>query len=144
MRLLFDTSILIAAFVSAHSKHSVALPWLQKVKAKKISLVISAHSLAESFSVLTRLPLTPRLSPDVAYYLIRENIEKSAEIIALSTRDYQAVIKGMSEQGLSGGIIYDAITLKAALKANVDKILTFNHRDFIRLSSENPEFILTP
>lgn len=144
MRLLFDTSVLIAAFVAAHSKHHQAFPWLQKVKSKKNSLVVSAHSLAECYSVLTRLPLSPRISPDSAFYLIRENIEKSSEIIALSSRDYQTIIKNMSEQGLSGGIIYDAITLKAAQKADVDKLLTFNQRDFIRLIPDDPGFIISP
>lgn len=144
MRYLFDTSVLIAGFVASHPKHHIALPWLQRVKSKKCSLVISSHSLAETFAALTRLPLSPQISPDTACYLIRENIEKNAEIISLTSKDYQSVIKQMSELGLAGGIIYDAITVKAAKKAKVDKILTFNTKDFIRLSADDPSYILSP
>lgn len=144
MRLLYDTSIIIAGFVASHPKHHMALPWLQRAQAKKVSLFISGHSLAETFAVLTRLPLSPRITPDVAYYLIRENIEKLARIVTLTAQDYKTVLKQMTELGLSGGIIYDALTFKAAKKAKVDKILTLNVRDFVRLSPQNPSLILSP
>ncbi len=45
MRLLFDTSVLIASFVASHTKHHVALTSLQNVKAKKHSLVVSGQYL---------------------------------------------------------------------------------------------------
>ncbi len=45
---------------------------------------------------------------------------------------------------LAGGIVYDAIILKAAQKAKVEKILTLNANDFYRLCPEAKEFIATP
>ena len=145
MRILFDSSILIASFIGAHPKHHAAFPWLQRAKTKEISLIVSAHTLAECFSVLTRLPLSPRILPATAYYLLQENVKKLAEIITLSSQDYLMILKQMTELGLGGGIIYDAITVKAAKKAKVDKILTFNHKDFVRLVSvEESTFILSP
>lgn len=143
MKILFDISVLVAAVVASHSKHHVALTWLQRVKKNEISLLVSAHSFAECFAVLTRMPLSPKISPDTASYLIRENIEKTAEIITLASRDYISVMKRMVELGLSGGVIYDAITVRAAEKAGADKILTFNAKDFIRICPENPAWILS-
>jgi predicted nucleic acid-binding protein len=144
MRLLFDTSVLIAGFVASHPRHHSALSWLQRTKEKNISFLVSAHSLMECSAVLTRLPLSPRISAESASYLIRENIEKLAEIVSLSTKDYQSIIKHVTELGLSGGIIYDAIVIQTAKKAKADKILTLNSKDFIRLSPENTEWIITP
>lgn len=144
MRVLFDTSVLIAGFVSSHPKHHAALEWLQRAKAKEVNVVVSSHSLAESFAVLTRLPLSPRITPDVANYLLRENVVNLARIIALSTQDYLAVIKDMTELGCTGGIIYDAITVKAAKKAKVDKIMTLNVKDFERLTPHQQSYIISP
>lgn len=144
MRILFDTSALVAGFVDSHPKHHAALSWLQRVKTKKIDFLVSSHSLAECFAVLTRLPLSPKISPEMANYLLHENVEKLAKIIALSSQDYLSVIKQMTELRLSGGIIYDAITVRAAKKAKADKILTLNTKDFIRLSPQDPSWIITP
>jgi predicted nucleic acid-binding protein len=144
MRLLFDTSTLIASFVASHPKHHLALDWLKRTKTKEHSLSVAAHSLAECFAVLTRLPLSPKISPQSAHYLIKENIEKLAEIIVLSASDYKNILTELTELGLSGGITYDAIIVKAAINAKVDNILTLNPSDFLRLIPHNPSFIISP
>lgn len=54
MRLLFDTSMLIAALLKPHEGHGLAHPWLDQVLAGADVGVISAHSLAELYSTLTR------------------------------------------------------------------------------------------
>lgn len=69
MRLMFDTSVLISGMIASHPQHHVALPWLQRVKKQDVTLYLSGHSLAECFAVLTRLPLSPKISPDTAYLL---------------------------------------------------------------------------
>jgi predicted nucleic acid-binding protein len=144
MRLLFDTSILVAGFVASHPKHHLAIDWLKRIKTNEHSFYVAGHSLAECFAVLTKLPLSPKISPETAHYLIKENIEKLANIIVLSPSDYKKIIFELTELSLTGGIIYDAIILKAAKKAAVDKILTFNLRDFVKLIPNEPSFILSP
>ena len=57
MKVLFDTSVLVAAFEVSHSRHSVCLPWLQRAQEKEIDGYLSTHTLAELYSVLTRLPV---------------------------------------------------------------------------------------
>lgn len=55
MRVLLDTSVLVAAMVEAHPAHERALPWLQRVEAGIDSGVVAAHSVAELYAVLTTL-----------------------------------------------------------------------------------------
>jgi predicted nucleic acid-binding protein len=63
VKVLFDTSILVAAVVADHPKYPESCPWLQRVKAKEIVGFVSTHTLAELSAVLTRLPLPQSISP---------------------------------------------------------------------------------
>jgi len=109
MRVLLDTSVLVAAMVEAHPDHARALPWLQRAKRKEIAALVACHSLAELYSVLTTLPVHPRISPTTAWHLIQENILEALEVIALSKDDYQAVLEHLSQKSISGGATYRAI-----------------------------------
>jgi predicted nucleic acid-binding protein len=144
MRILFDTSVLIAGFIDSHSKHTQAVSWLQRSQTKQVDLLVSAHSLLECYSVLTRLPVSPKITPNMARLLLQENVEKYATIITLNATDYLALIKRMETLGLSGGVIYDALILRAAEKAKANKLLTLNQRDFLRLCPEHESFIISP
>ena len=66
MTVLFDTSVLVAAVLRQHPAHPEAAAWLQAVKSEERSGVVAAHSIVELYSVLTRLPLHPRIEPDTA------------------------------------------------------------------------------
>jgi len=144
MKTLFDTSALVAAIVEPHPMHTRALPWLQRAKAGNIDFFVASHTLAELYAVLTTLPLKPRISPLTAWRLVHDNVETSAKIISLSPSDYKDTIKYVSELGLSGGIIYDALIVKAAQKSGVERLLTFNVDDFIRLWPEGESSIYAP
>jgi predicted nucleic acid-binding protein len=144
MKTLFDTSVLVAAIVEPHPMHTRALPWLQRAKAGKIDFLVASYTLAELYAVLTTLPLKPRISPLTAWRLVHDNVETSAKIISLSPSDYKDTIKHMSELGLTGGIIYDALIVKAAQKSGVERLLTFNADAFIRLWPGGESFIYIP
>lgn len=66
MKVLFDTSVLVAAMLAEHPRHPESLPWLQRVQVKEIAGFVSTHTLAELYAVLTRLPRTPRINPGLA------------------------------------------------------------------------------
>ena len=53
MRVLFDTNVIISGFTESHIHHQHSLPWMQRALNQEIELVVSAHSIAEVFSVLT-------------------------------------------------------------------------------------------
>lgn len=144
MRVLLDTSVLVAAMVEAHPSHERALPWLQRAKQGELTAVIASHTLAELYSILTTLPVRPRISPSAAWHLIRENILLTLEVVALSKDDYRAVIEHLSQLGIVGGATYDALIAYAASKAAVDQLITLNQEDFRRVYPALSEKIAVP
>ncbi len=144
-KFLFDTSTLVAALVEYHPKQILALPRLQRVKKNIDKGVVSAHSLAELYNILTIFPAKPRrISPQEAQQLIQQNILDVFEVITLYEQDYMSVINHLSESGIVGGIIYDALILKAAIKANVDYVVTLNEKDFKRVYPDFADKIISP
>ena len=144
MRILLDTSVLVAAIVEAHPAHEQALPWLQRTRDGSDSGLVAAHSLAELYAVLTTLPIQPRISPTVAWQLIDHNVLNVLEIISLSHDDYFAAIKRLSDLGIAGGATYDALILQAALRANADQIVTLNEKDFRRVNPDLTDKMIAP
>jgi predicted nucleic acid-binding protein len=144
MKILLDTSVLVAAMVEGHPAHGVALPWLQRIREQPETGLVAAHSVAELYAVLTTLPIHPRISPAMAQRLIRQNVLESCEIVPLSEEDYVAVIDHLSESGIAGGATYDALILYAALRADADRVLTLNPRDFQRIRPDLADRIQTP
>lgn len=141
---LFDTSALIAALIESHPHNTRVLPWLQRVIENQETGFISAHSLAELYATLTTYPIQPRISPQEAQQLIQQNILDVFEVITLSKQDYMSVINHLSESGIIGGVIYDALILKAAIKANVDYVVTLNEKDFKRVYPYFADKIVSP
>ena len=130
--------------VEVHPNHDPAFYWLRKAKAKEIEGFICSHTLAESYAVLTKLPISPKISPDMAQRLIRDNLLSSTRIIALTSKDYISVIDGLTGLGVSGGVIYDALIVQAAKKAKAELLLTLNIKDFKRVSPGHSIIIKTP
>ena len=108
MNYLFDSSVLVASILEAHPFHDVCLPWLQKAKRNEIGYTVAAHSLLEVYSVMTRTPFDPPLTPSIAEQLIDKNIKQSATIIALTANEYKSIVTDFSKQGIKGGLVYDA------------------------------------
>ncbi len=132
MNVLFDTSVLVAAMVEAHPMHERALPWLQRVKEKTITGIVAAHSIAELYAVLTNLPVHPRISPQIASRLIKQNVLDLCRVVPLTEADYGAVVQDLSDREITGSVIYDALILYTAVKTEVDSIVTLNVKDFCR------------
>ncbi|HEX6985868.1 MAG TPA: PIN domain-containing protein, partial [Planctomycetaceae bacterium] len=128
MRVLLDTSVLVAAMVTGHPEHLRALPWLQRIKAGTDEGVVSAHSLAETYAILTTLPLRPPIRPAVARQLIERNILADFEVVALSEADYRSLLGHLETVGIAGGATYDAVVLHAAAIGKVDRVVTLNTR----------------
>jgi len=125
MKVLLDTSVLVSAMLPDHVHHAHSRPWLEQAKAGAFEAVVSGHSLAEVYAVLTRLPRTPRITPAEALQLIQENIAPHT-MVALSAEDYVKLIEDLAHLDVVGGAVYDAVIAKAAELANVDSLLTLN------------------
>ena len=122
----FDTSVLVASAFRHHPHHPRAVNALDEVATGTHRGFVAAHSLAETYAVLTRLPVRPMIHPSEAHRIIEENIIPHCEVILLNARDYREVLKETSSAGFRGGIIYDALIMRCARKANCDRIYTFN------------------
>ena len=144
MKILFDTSVIIAALVESHPMHKRAFPWLKQAKANKFEMIVASHTIAELYAVLSTLPTKPRISPLTARKLINENIESISKIVSLTPEEYKSVIKQVSELGLVGGITYDALIAKVAQKSKVEKLLTLNIDHFNRAWPGGQETIFLP
>ena len=144
MKMLFDTSLLVAAMISVHPHHERSLPWLVRAKAGEFEWGVCSHTLAELYAVLSNLPVSPRIDAMMARRMTYENVKSGAKMIALTPADYVLVIGALSELGLTGGIVYDALILRAARKMKADRLMTLNPRDFQRLSRAGGPEIVTP
>ena len=132
MKVFFDTSVLVAALVREHPRHERAFDRLRSARSGPERMLTSGHNLAELFAVLTTLPVSPRIAPGAAARLIGESVEAHAEIVMLTAADYREAVRRLGDLGLSGGIIYDALACRAAVRAEADILLTFNTKDFRR------------
>lgn len=143
MNVLFDTSIIIAALLPKHPSHAPCFVQLQAAKLRQVQGYLSTHSLAEVYSVMTRMPSQPRISPREAQTLLARCLQY-LEAVPLETADYRAAIAQMAILNLPGGGIFDALIAQAALKAEADRILTLNPNHFSRLSTEIAEITVVP
>jgi predicted nucleic acid-binding protein len=135
MKLFFDTNILVAAVLKQHVFHERSFAALDRVQAGKDDGFISAHSLAEMYSVLTSLPVPYRHTPEQALLSVEENVLKYIKPVALIGSEYATLIREAAKSQVRGGRVYDALLLKAAEKVGADRILTLNLKHFQSLAS---------
>jgi predicted nucleic acid-binding protein len=144
MRIFFDTSVLVAALILSHVQHGRAKPWLDQVQNGTNHGLVSAHSLAELYAILTRYPIRPSITSERAHELIAANILAHFEVIALSEQDYRDLLAHVAGLGLTGGAVYDALHMHAAAKVNPDRIVTFNEADFRRVYPALADRVVAP
>ncbi len=130
----FDTSVLVSAMVKSHPAHNRTYPYFERVFNGKEKGFISTHCIAELYAVLSVLPIKPKLSPIEAEKILQKNIYPKFEIMALTPKDYKNAVSTVTELHLSGGILYDALHIEAAIKCGAKKLITLNHNHFEKLS----------
>lgn len=135
MRVFLDTNVLVSAVVKQHVFHERSFLVLERVQDETDQGFISAHSLAEMYSVLTNLPPPYRHTPEQAFLSIEENVLKHFKIVALAGSDYGALLREAVGFQIQGGRIYDAVLLNAARKADVHRIFTLNLKHFQSIAS---------
>lgn len=133
MRVLLDTSILVAALVEAHARHAQAFPWLQRTRDADFQGLIATHSIAETYAVLTSLPLSPRIAPSAAWALLELSVLPYVQTVDLAAADVRQAVECLSRHGLAGGVVYDALIAAAAIEAHAECIVTLNAGDFRRV-----------
>jgi predicted nucleic acid-binding protein len=101
-----DTSVAVPLLMSSHHAHPVIAAW-----AMGRSLGLSGHALAETYSVLTRLPGDARVRPEDAVALIDDNFPLR---LALSLQPAQQSHRELALLGVAGGATYDGLVALAA------------------------------
>lgn len=101
-----DTSVAVPLLVQTHTAHDDVVRWWD---GRPVALV--GHAVAETFSVLTRLPGDLRLSPEGAAALMDRRFGAPFLLGESTTRRLPAVL---GELGVAGGAVYDALVGLAA------------------------------
>ena len=108
IKLGLDTSATIPLLVRTHASHPEVTAWWD---GREVAL--SGHALAETYSVLTRLPGDLRLSPADAARLISGRFVAPLLLGRRTSRGLPAIF---SRLGISGGAVYDALVGLAAVE----------------------------
>ena len=141
MRFFFDTSVLVPVFLEEHGHHEGSLKTF--LKANRGKDCCAAHSLAEVYSTLTRLPGKHRLSGEQAL-LFLESIRERLRIIALDAEEYSLALQEAAAAGIVGGTVYDALIARCALKAKAEILYTWNVKHFQQFGPEVSRRLRTP
>lgn len=114
-----DTSVLVAGFASWHEAHRSAANALNR------GVHLVAHTVVETYSVLTRLPPPHRVAAAKAEgYLAAVT---SADYLVLSVGAHRQLINDLAAHNITGGAAYDALVGITA-KAAGARLLTRDHR----------------
>lgn len=143
MKTLFDTSVIVASSLAQHPQHTICFAKLELAKQGQIQGYLSTHSLAETYSVLTRLPIQPCIAPGDAERVIRDFLQY-LQVVSLDEQDYQSAIALMVAINIPGGGIFDALIAQASLKAQVDILFTLNPTHFTRLGEAIAQITQVP
>jgi toxin FitB len=101
-----DTSVAIPLLIRSHHDHASVAGWWRGQE-----LALSGHALAETYSVLTRLPGDARLAPADAARLLNARF---ASPFMMSTSLARKLPDTLSRLGIAGGAVYDALVALAA------------------------------
>jgi predicted nucleic acid-binding protein len=107
-----DTSVAIRLLVRSHPGHGEVMRWQRGRE-----LALCGHALAETYSVLTRLPGDLRRPPEDAAGMLRERFG-SPLLPKLATA--RALPDRLSRLGIAGGAVYDALVGLAAADHDAD------------------------
>lgn len=141
MKAFFDTSVLVASFVGDHVHHQASLRAFAVATPKDSAC--SLHSFAEVFAVLSSLPVKPPISPEQAVLFVDEMQERLTPV-ALTASEYRETMKVISQRGIAGGRIYDALLLQCARKCKAEIIYTWNLKHFRAIAPDLAERLRTP
>jgi predicted nucleic acid-binding protein len=101
-----DTSVAVPLLVRSHRDHAAVVRWWG---GQEVSL--SGHALAETYSVLTRLPGDARLAAADAARLLDARFSSP---LMLSSSRSRKLPDTLSRLGIAGGAVYDALVALAA------------------------------
>ncbi len=110
--LALDTSVAIPLLVQTHRAHATVVRWWDRR-----DVALSGHAVAETYSVLTRLPGDLRVAPADAARLVRARFVAH---LHLKPKTAARLPELFSERGIAGGAVYDALVALAAVEHDAE------------------------
>ncbi|ABW11781.1 PilT protein domain protein [Parafrankia sp. EAN1pec] len=106
MTIAVDASVAVPLLVRSHVQHEDVVRWWAGRE-----LTLSGHALAETYSVLTRMPGDARLSGSDAARLLDARFTAP---LTLTGPVAQSVHTTLGRLGIAGGAVYDGLVALAA------------------------------
>src|SRR5262249_32300452 len=135
------TSVLVPVFYGDHVHHRASLDLF--ISFDKSTGCCGAHSLAEVYSTLTRMPGKHRISAEQAMLFIG-SIRERLSIVALNGSDYVHALERSAARGIVGGAIYDGVLAHCAVKAKAETIYSWNTRHYALCGEDVTHRLRTP
>src|SRR5690242_14220855 len=106
-----DTSVAVPLLVQPHRDHHAVVRWWGGR-----DVALAGHALAETYSVLTRLPSDLRLAPADAARLLAVRFSRP---LLLAAAKAAKLPDTLAKLGIAGGAVYDALVALAAAEHDV-------------------------
>jgi predicted nucleic acid-binding protein len=141
VKAFFDTSVLVPVFYGDHVHHAPSLALF--IQFRTSTGCCGAHSLAEVYATLTRMPGKHRISGEQAMLFVG-SIRERLGIVALEAEEYGGALAVSATRGIVGGAIYDAMLAYCAIKSKADVIYTWNAKHYGQCGPEVIRRLRTP
>jgi predicted nucleic acid-binding protein len=141
VKVFLDTSVIVAAVRQADERNEVSRRLLLGCESEQACC--AAHTLAEVYATLTGMRPPNRFRPEDAI-LVLEHVHRTLLCVSLTPDEVLETIHRTATLKLPGGIVYDAILLGCARKANAERIYTWNVRHFKMVAPDLTDRIVTP
>ena len=119
--IFLDSGVIVSALYRRDDDHAACLALVECGDA-----FTSAHALAETFCTLTG---QYRVKNDLAAKALL-SLRSSVRVEAVLVDDYAQVFETAREQGVMGGLVYDALHAQVARRLKAEHIYTLNVSNF--------------
>jgi predicted nucleic acid-binding protein len=126
MKAYFDTNVLVAALDRDHVHHRLSFGAYLRARHGALAGCLSAHGLAEFYSVVTRTPFAHPVTADDVVAAIEDSIVPYFELIVVTAEAHRTAIAVCARAGWKGGRIHDAVHVQAAVQAGCEVIYTYD------------------
>jgi predicted nucleic acid-binding protein len=136
-----DTSVLIPVFLVDHPHHAASMELF--LRCERQNAFCAAHTLAEVYSTLTRLPPPHRATTQQAK-LFLDSVCDRLTPVGLDAAEYHAALREAAALDVVGGAFYDFLISRCALKVKANPLYTWNLRHYTRFGAELLELVQSP
>jgi len=137
----FDTNLVVAAAMPSHVHHEACHTRLALIR--ESGGYCAANSMAEAFSVLTRMPLPYRFPVAEAMRVVEYTLEYCT-LVTLTEDETISALRSLAAHDLGGGLTFDALIIACARKIGAKAIYTTNFKHFRRIAPDLASIIFEP